>query len=364
MQIHCAEFRRQLRRSAADDADKLRGEAIWEAPQAMAFFLCEGYSMSRVATAISGITDLFRGTAKPQPTAQQAASATERSFSPGPAVPRGAVPYGHGAGFRVPPGTSTGPIVADLAPQALERPAAEAKASTSPATAAAAVPVPVKAHVRNVPLVEKPLLPDLVTLDVLVAEFRRAQRISVQRVLLLGALAEKWIRQQLAERTALDRATAVKKIRAQLAAAKLEKKEARVDLYVRCYWVAVLLGGWRDDSQESRAAANELSFSALRLFPIVIERDPKSDRWRVIEKYAEAAKVLWGRAVSEHLPAAVINEELSKIVPARTLPVRKHRPVKIAFVLKLLPRLPVADFEILIACAREFQRQSLLEKSA
>ena len=131
------------------------------------------------------------------------------------------------------------------------------------------------------------------TLDTLVAEFRKAQRITTQRVLLLGALCERWIRSQLSERTALDRATAVKKIRETLAEARLEKKEARVDLFVRCHWVAVLLGGWKDDSQETRSASNELSFSALRLFPILIERDPKRDTWQLTPKYAEAGKALW-----------------------------------------------------------------------
>ena len=229
------------------------------------------------------------------------------------------------------------------------------------------VEVPVKAHTRTVPAapaVEKSLIVEPVTLDMLVAEFKKAQRITTQRVLLLGALCERWIRQQLSERTALDRATAVKKIRETLAEARLEKKEARVDLYVRCHWVAALLGGWRDDSLDARQATNELAFSALRLFPIVIERDPKSDKWQVIAKYAEAAKALWARAVKEHLSAAVINEELCKIVPARTLPIRKHRPVKLGFLLKLAPRLPIADVPTLIARLQEIQRQSLLGQEA
>ena len=227
--------------------------------------------------------------------------------------------------------------------------------------------IPVKAYVRHAPAApaaEKPLIVEPVTLDALVAEFRKSQRITTQRVLLLGALCERWIRQQLRERTALDRATAVKKIRETLAEARLEKKEARVDLFVRCHWVAVLLGGWRDDSQESRAASNELSFSALRLFPLLIEREPKSDKWRLIEKYSAAAKALWSRAVKEHLSAGVVNEELSKIVPARTLPIRKHRPVKLGFLLKLAPRLPLADVPTLIARLQEIQRQSLLGQEA
>ena len=175
--------------------------------------------------------------------------------------------------------------------------------------------VEVKGYVRNVPAAVKSLIVEPVTLDMLVAEFRKAQRITTQRVPLLGALCERWIRQQLEKGTALDRATAVKRIRAELATAKLEKKEARVDLYVRCYWVATLFSGWREDSQESRAAANELAFSAIRLFPVLVERDRATDRWQLVSRYAEAAKALWTRAIAEKLAAKVIDEELSKILP-------------------------------------------------
>lgn len=258
-----------------------------------------------------------------------------------------AVQYRKGAGVWVPPGTSPGPIVVgDVSPAAPKE-------------------IVVKTHLRNVPAKEKSLLPDEITIDTLVAEFRRAQRATTQRVVLLGCGCERWIREQLKKRTALDRATAIKKIRAELAEAKLEKKEARVDLYVRCYWVATILGGWDAESQESRRATQELAFSALRLFCVLIERDRKTDHWQLVEAHAAAAKALWARAVDEKLSAAAIDAELSKILPARTLPIKKHRPVKIGFVLRLVPRLPIADVPTLIARLQDIQRQSLLEpKSA
>ena len=84
----------------------------------------------------------------------------------------------------------------------------------------------------------------------------------------------------------------------------------------------------------------------------------------MIGKYAEAARSLWARSVKEHLSAAVINEELSKIVPARTIPLRKHRPIKASFFLKRFPRCPVADVPTLIARLQEIQRQSLLPTEA
>ena len=194
-----------------------------------------------------------------------------------------------------------------------------------PSTLGSSVEVPVKAHTRTVPAVpavEKPLFSEPVTLDTLVAEFKKAQRITTQRVLLLGALCERWIRQQLAERTALDRATAIKKIRETLAQARLEKKEARVDLYVRCHWVAVLLGGWKEDSQDSRAACNELSFSGLRLFPILIERDSKRDTWQLTPKYAEAAKALWTPRFASICPRRSSMRNSRKSFPLARCPLR------------------------------------------
>jgi hypothetical protein len=214
------------------------------------------------------------------------------------------------------------------------------KAPASSAPPAVSAEVPVKARTAAV---DKPLLPETVTIEGLVAEFRRAQRLTTQRILLLGALCERWIRQQLEKGTALDRATAVKRIREELAAAKLEKKEARVDLYVRCYWVATLLSGWKEDSQESRAAANELAFSALRLFPVLVERDRATDRWQLIGRYAEAGQALWGRAIAEKLSAKTVDVELSKILPARTVSIRKHRPIRLSVIEKLLARLKPED---------------------
>ncbi len=237
------------------------------------------------------------------------------------AVPPGAVPYGHGAGYRVPPADLAKPT--DQAPTAV---------------------VPVKAHLRNVPAqpaAEKSLIAGAVTLEMLVAEFRRAQRISTQRVLLLGALCERWVRQQLAARTALDRATAIKKIREELAAAKLEKKECRVDLYIRCHAAAVLLGKWEAESHDSRQASNELAFSALRLFPLLIER--KGNTWQLIPAHAEAARALWARAIAEKLSAHAVDEEITRILPARTIAIKRRRPVRLSMIEKLLARLKPED---------------------
>jgi hypothetical protein len=205
--------------------------------------------------------------------------------------------------------------------------------------------VPVKAHLRNVPAKEKSLLPEALTIDVVIAEYQRAQRITVQRVLLLGLFSEEWIRRQAARpaEDQLDRATALKKIRDQLARAKVEKKEARVDLMIRCYWVARLFSGWDPNNQESRVAANSLAFSALRLFPILLRRDRNTDAWELIPAYAERGKALWARAIAEKLSAATIDAELSQIVPARSIPIRRHRPIRLITIEKLLSRLKPAD---------------------
>ena len=246
-------------------------------------------------------------------------------------------PYAHGAGVWVPPGTANGPIVIKD-----EGPGMKDDRSS------------IIAH----PSSEKSLLPERVSLETIVSEFARAQRITTQRILLLGCASEKWISQQLAEKTALDRSTAIKKIRAQLAAAKLEKRECRVDLFIRCYWVARLFSGWNPDSQESRTAANSVAFSALRLFPLLIERDRPAESWRLIEKHSAAAKALWQRAVGERLSAAAIDEALSQIIPRR--PVRRSAAVKLPALLKVLPRLSAVELDTLISRAQqERQRQAL-----
>ena len=107
--------------------------------------------------------------ANPVKTADAAAAVENTGPVPG-SIP-GSVPYRKGAGEWVPPGTANGPIVVgDNQPQVSE--------------------IPVKAHVRHVPAVpqeEKSLLPAAITIEMLVSEFRRAQRITTQRVLLLGA---------------------------------------------------------------------------------------------------------------------------------------------------------------------------------
>ena len=162
----------------------------------------------------------------------------------------------------------------------------------------------------------------------------------------------------------MDRATAIKKIDSLLAEAKAEKKESRPRVCIRCYWVARLFSGWSPESEKSRAAASSLSFTAVRLFHVFVECDGAEDRRRLIPQYAEAAQALWNRAVDQRLSAAACDAEISKILPARTLPIRKHRPVKIGFVLKLVPRLPIADVPTLIARLQEIQRQSLLAQEA
>jgi hypothetical protein len=271
--------------------------------------------------------------ALPRTSAEPATSIAASAIPGKPAVaasgggdlPPGATPYLKGAGVWVPPGTGNGPVVADTGGQRADGPHE----------------VPVKAHMRTVPAAEKPIVPEQISLELLVAEFRRAQRITTQRVILLGCLCERWIRRQLKDRTALDRATATKKIRAELAEAKLERKEARVDLYIRCYWAAVLLGGWSPDWQESRVGANELAFSTLRLFPVLLIRDKTG--WQLIPQHAEAARTLWARAVGEHLAAKVVDQEISRILPARTVKLRKHRPIQLSVIQRLLARLKPTD---------------------
>ncbi len=121
----------------------------------------------------------------------------------------------------------------------------------------------------------------------------------------------------------LDRPSAIKFIRRRLAEAKIDRHTARVDRYIRCYWVAQLLGG----------KAEELSFCSIREMQPLIGRDCATEQWRILTAYAGAATALWARMLAEKLSVNEVRAEVRKILPARSLPIRK-RKIKFAALLK------------------------------
>lgn len=247
-----------------------------------------------------------------------------------PKLPQGAKPYAKGAGVHVPPGTATGPIVcgdSNPPPAAKER--------------------------------EKSLLPENVSLGLLVAEYGKSQRITTHRAILLGCLSERWIAEQLQAGTALDRATAIKRIRMELVDNKIEPKEARVDLYIRCYWVARIFSGWKPELLSTRQEANSVPFSVLRLFPILL--DVEKGHWSLSFAIRPQAQSLWQRAVKENLTAAAVDAAISAIMPERK-PAGKSAAVKLPKFLKGLPSLSIVELETLRAqIVEELNRRAVSE---
>jgi hypothetical protein len=193
------------------------------------------------------------------------------------------------------------------------------------------------------------------TLDFLIEQYKENAELRTYRVLRLGCLTDRYIREQ-SDRPAnekLDRASCVRVIRRRLAEEHVEKEDARVDLYIRCYQAARLLSGWglRDgDCKE----AEGLSYSVVRLFPVLCERDRSSEAWRILPATAAAAKALWGRAVQEHLSAAAVDAAISQILPERDSPAKQPaRSRQAQTVLRILPHLSVEELTEIIRAARE-----------
>jgi hypothetical protein len=204
-------------------------------------------------------------------------------------------------------------------------PAAVDEAAGAAAIAAGDVHlVPVKNHVRAAPgEKQKPPL----TLDRLVKEYATDQRQTTERAIRLGRLSDAWIRVQgeRPEHLKLDRSSAVKAICRALVEAKVDRRGAPVNRYIRSYWVARLFGG----------KAESLSFSALREVQPLIERDRATEEWRIVPAHVDAAKVLWARAISDRLSADSVRAEVRKILPPRSLPIRKKK-IRLAVFLRAI----------------------------
>ncbi len=204
-------------------------------------------------------------------------------------------------------------------------PAAVDEAAGAAAIAAGDVHlVPVKNHVRQAPGEKQK---DPLTLDRLVREYARDQRETTARAIRLGKLSDAWIRVQSErpEHLKLDRSSAVKAICRALVEAKVDRRGAPVNRYIRCHWVAKLFGG----------KAETLSFSALREMQPLIERDRATEEWQIVPAHVVVAKALWARALSDRLSADGVRAEVRKILPPRSLPIRKKR-IRLAVFLRAI----------------------------
>ncbi|MGO9115751.1 MAG: hypothetical protein ACLP9L_41625 [Thermoguttaceae bacterium] len=189
--------------------------------------------------------------------------------------------------------------------------------------------VPVKAHLRPTPG-SKPAEKTPITAEAIVKEYGRNERHTTHRALFVGGLVHSWLLRQ-PERPAdeqLDRSSALKVLRRKLLEAKYDRRSCRIDRDLRCYHAARLLGG----------EAESLSISAIREVLPLIERHKESQRWQLLPAYAEVTKLLWARMLAEKLSGDVVRVEVRKILPARSLPMRRKK-VRLAAILRAVPAL-------------------------
>jgi len=232
-----------------------------------------------------------------------------------------------------------------LAVTSVAPPSADVAAGELPASPPALVPV--KPHLRSAPgTAGKEKLP--VTAEVIVAEYGKSERQSTRRALFTGGLVQSWLNRQ-PERPAdeqLDRASALKVLRRKLLDARCDRRSCNIDRDLRCYHAARLLAG----------EAESLSISAIRQILPLLGRD-EGQRWQLLPAYAEEAKALWARMLAERLSSTVVRAEVARILPRRSLSIRKRRPIRVGVLLKLLPRVRCADLAILIQRAKDLETE-------
>ena len=211
-----------------------------------------------------------------------------------------------------------------------------------------------------------------VTLALIVEMYGITERKNTRRHLLQGQTVATWILKQpelLGQK--LDRASALKMIGRALLAAHRDRRTCRPDRDLRCWYVARLLGG--EAESLSIAAIREMQPLIERDKTPVIERDKTSEserdktsesepreRWQLLPAHAEQARALWARMLDGHLSADQVRDEVHKILPAKTLSIRKHRPIKVRWLLKFLDRLPPADLRTVIERSQELESKTLL----
>ena len=155
------------------------------------------------------------------------------------------------------------------------------------------------------------------TLDALIGEFASDQRQTAARSIRLGRLADSWIRYQVERppESKLDRPSAIKLIVRRLAEAHVDRRTARVDRYIRVFWISRLFGGRADD----------LSFSTLREMQPLIERDRLTEIWRIVPAHATAATALWEKILAEKPTADQVRSAVHAILPPRSVPIRRRK---------------------------------------
>jgi hypothetical protein len=245
-------------------------------------------------------------------------------------------PYAKGAGVYVPPGTATGPIVAE------------------DVVLAAPGEIVVKSYLRGAPAAPKEE-PEP-TADLIVEECSKRIRRNTRDSLAIGNMVYRFILRQ-PERPAdaqFGRKGALEHLRGKLLAARLDEGSCRVDRDVRCYHLVHVFGG---DSKG-------VNISVIRSMLPLLAKEEGKDRPALKEATAQAAKILWVRAVNEKLTAAAVRIEVLKILPAkRPRDDRQQKSRQAVTVLRLLPLLSVEELAEVIRAAK-LARSTVKEQPA
>ena len=214
--------------------------------------------------------------------------------------------------------------------------------------------IPVKAHVRNAAAVPKEE-PEP-TADLIVEECGKRIRRSTRDSLYIGSLVYRFILKQ-PERPAdaqFGRKGALEHLRGKLLAARLDEGSCRVDRDVRCYHLVHVFGG---DSKG-------VNISVIRSMLPLLGKEEGKDRPALKEATAQAAKILWVRAVNEKLTAAAVRLEVLKLLPAKQPRDDRQRKSRQAVtVLRLLPLLSVEELAEVIRAAK-LARSTVKEQPA
>jgi hypothetical protein len=240
-------------------------------------------------------------------------------------------PYAKGAGVYVPPGTANGPIVAE------------------DVVLAAPGEIVVKSYLRGAPAAPKEE-PEP-TADLIVEECSKRIRRNTRDSLAIGNMVYRFILRQ-PERPAdaqFGRKGALEHLRGKLLAARLDEGSCRVDRDVRCYHLVHVFGG---DSKG-------VNISVIRSMLPLLAKEEGKDRPALKEATAQAAKILWVRAVNEKLTAAAVRIEVLKILPAK-LPRgdRQQKSRQAVTILRLLPTLSVEELAEVIRAARDVRAKA------
>jgi hypothetical protein len=245
-------------------------------------------------------------------------------------------PYAKGAGVYVPPGTANGPIVAE------------------DVVLAAPGEIVVKSYLRGAPAAPKEE-PEP-TADLIVEECSKRIRRNTRDSLAIGNMVYRFILRQ-PERPAdaqFGRKGALEHLRGKLLAARLDEGSCRVDRDVRCYHLVHVFGG---DSKG-------VNISVIRSMLPLLAKEEGKDRPALKEATAQAAKILWVRAVNEKLTAAAVRIEVLKILPAkRPRDDRQQKSRQAVTVLRLLPLLSVEELAEVIRAAK-LARSTVKEQPA